>query len=277
MHYAQNDRVNFLLYADDVKIYAPSTHSNELQNVLDSIFLWTKDWELPLSLEKCIVMNCGRNNPCNSYLLNNVRLLQAHDASDLGILMSENGCFNNHIGMIIKRAYNVINYVFRIFKSRNKSLLIKAYVTYVRPLLEYCTTVWSPQLVTLTNSIEKVQKYFTKRVLNYSSVKYEERLSLLKLESLKYRRSVSDLRMVFKIINLNTDLDPIHFFEFDNGVTRKKHPYKIKAASFKTNIRKHSFTNRIIPIWNDLSSSTVLSPNLHLFTKRLKSEYKHFV
>ena len=34
------------------------------------------------------------------------------------------------------------------FVSRDNIMLSKAYTTYVRPLLEYCTQIWSPTYVT---------------------------------------------------------------------------------------------------------------------------------
>jgi len=34
----------------------------------------------------------------------------------------------------------------------------KAYLTYVRPILEYCPTVWHPNQIGLTNTLEMVQR-----------------------------------------------------------------------------------------------------------------------
>ena len=50
--------------------------------------------------------------------------------------------------------------IFEGFVSRDKIMLFKAYTTYVRPLLECCTQIWSPTYVTGIVRIEKVQKYF---------------------------------------------------------------------------------------------------------------------
>jgi len=43
-------------------------------------------------------------------------------------------------------------------------VLTKAFVTYVRPILEYCTSVWSPHTVSNINKIESCQRWFTKRI-----------------------------------------------------------------------------------------------------------------
>ena len=43
-------------------------------------------------------------------------------------------------------------------------LILRAYKTYVRPILEYITPAWSPHEIGLINSIEAVQRSFTKRI-----------------------------------------------------------------------------------------------------------------
>ena len=48
--------------------------------------------------------------------------------------------------------------------SRNCKLLLKAYTSYARPILEYCSSVWSPHQKYLINKIESIQKIFTKRL-----------------------------------------------------------------------------------------------------------------
>jgi len=43
-------------------------------------------------------------------------------------------------------------------------VLVKAYVTYVKPILEYSSVVWSPYKIGDISCIEKVQRSFTKRL-----------------------------------------------------------------------------------------------------------------
>ena len=68
-----------------------------------------------------------------------------------------------------------------IIKFKN---LTRAFVTYVRPILEYSSAVWSPSLITLINKIESVQRNFTKRLPGLQNLNYGER----KLKSLEHRR-----------------------------------------------------------------------------------------
>ena len=58
----------------------------------------------------------------------------------------------------MSRAYLIL----KAFHSRDRSLMIKVYCTYVRPLLEYCSPVWPPHTHCLADKIEEVQHLFTK-------------------------------------------------------------------------------------------------------------------
>ena len=59
--------------------------------------------------------------------------------------------------------------IYKGFVYRDKIMLSKAYTTYVRSLLEYCTQNGSPTYVTDIVKIENVQKYYTKRISSMSN------------------------------------------------------------------------------------------------------------
>ena len=52
----------------------------------------------------------------------------------------------------------------------DKSLLLRVFLVYVRPILEYCSVVWSPCTRKDIDCIEKVQQQFTKRLPGLKSV-----------------------------------------------------------------------------------------------------------
>jgi len=56
---------------------------------------------------------------------------------DLGILVSNNLCPSAHINDIVAKAHKRAYMIQRAFVSRNIDLLVRAYLVYVRPLLEY--------------------------------------------------------------------------------------------------------------------------------------------
>jgi len=73
------------------------------------------------------------------------------------------------------------------------SVLRKAFITYIRPLLEYASSIWSPTQAGLIDKVESVQRQFTKRIPALHELSYRDRLSALNLDSLEHRRLRLDL------------------------------------------------------------------------------------
>ena len=68
--------------------------------------------------------------------------------------------------------------------------------------------------------IESVQRRATKIVPTLSLLHYEERLKLLDLPTLKYRRRRGDMIIVSKMLNDLIDIDRERFFRMSNLYTR---------------------------------------------------------
>jgi hypothetical protein len=101
----------------------------------------------------------------------------------------------------MSRAYLIL----KAFHSRDRSLMVKAYCTY-RSLLEYCSPEWPPHTHCLIDKIEKVQRFFTKRVDGLWAVPYTARLVVLNLPTLEYRRVFCDLVLCYKILHCKIKL-----------------------------------------------------------------------
>ena len=174
---------------------------------------------------------------------------------DLGITYDSKLCFHDYINEIVGRAYQRVNLLFRSFVSRNVSLLTRAFLTYVRPILEYCTSIWSPHQSYLIDKIERVQRYFTIRVFIRTKLPYMERLQILNLELLEARRIKFDLKLCFKINNGLCDFDVDAFFKLapQTSVTRG-HSKKLIKSICNNNWQLNFFSSRIVNIWNFLST-----------------------
>jgi len=80
---------------------------------------------------------------------------------DLGVIMDNQLKFDVHVNNIVLRAHKIANLIHKCFVSKDQPTLMKAYLVYVRPVLEYASCVWSPQSVGLIKKIESVQCHFT--------------------------------------------------------------------------------------------------------------------
>jgi len=117
----------------------------------------------------------------------------AHCVRDLGVLVDPQLKFMAHINSVVSRAHTRSNLILKCFVSRDRTTLVKAFTTYVRPLVEYSSPVWSPSTLTAIDKIETVQRRFTKRIPGLQSHSYHILLTLLGIESLEARRLKADL------------------------------------------------------------------------------------
>ena len=98
-----------------------------------------------------------------------------------------------------------------ILNKQNLNLVL-AFKIYVRPLLEYASPAWNPTQIGLIETIEKVQRTFTKRLPGLSNLSYEDRLKTLQMQTLEHRRLQYDLHTCFNIVHNNICLQPQNFF-----------------------------------------------------------------
>ena len=154
------------LFADDLKLYSSYEldSGNLLQNALDKLVKWSSDWQLSLNPLKSNVLYLGKNNGNSVYTINNVEITSSDLVRDLGVGVDCGLKFNSHVQNIVTLSYQRLAILFRGFCSRDTSLLVRAYKVYVRPILEYCSPVWSPYLLQEVDETERVQRYFTRRL-----------------------------------------------------------------------------------------------------------------
>ena len=102
------------------------------------------------------------------------------------------------------------------------------------------------------------------------------------MPTLKYRRLRGDMIETFKIINGIYDRDVIEIFlEMDQNTRTRGNDKKLKKKYSKLNIRKFSFTNRIVDIWNNLPNEVIKVKTVKSFEMNLDKywetqEFKFF-
>jgi len=131
-------------------------------------------------------------------------------------------------------------------------MLVKAYVTYIQPLLEYAVHVWSPYQLEDIARIESVQRRLTKRLSGLSNDDNSSRLATLGLESLELRRLHQDLMYTYRIIFGLVDLDCSRFFTVSPNETIRGHTCKLFVCHSRVDVRKYFLCNRVVKIWNSL-------------------------
>jgi hypothetical protein len=105
-----------------------------------------------------------KNNYSNYliYNINNFNSEKVGIVKDLDITVDSKLKYDTHMSSIVHKAMARAKLVLKYFQSRNVMLLLKAYCTYVRLLLEYCTAVWTPHSKYEIDKIERVQRFSPK-------------------------------------------------------------------------------------------------------------------
>ena len=146
----------------------------------------------------------GPNLPAYFYNLCSTSIQSISEVKDLGVIIDNKLSFSNHCSQICAKAQQRFGLIFKTFMNREPVSLSKAYVIHVRPLLVYCTSVWNPHLHKYINLIESVQHNFTYRLFACCQLpiymQFTDRLDYLIIESLRYRRCISDQLMLNKIV-----------------------------------------------------------------------------
>ena len=119
---------------------------------------------------------------------------------DLGVTMSNDGSFKQHITNMCQSARNMCAWILRTFQSRCSELMLTMWKSLVLPILDYCSQLWSPEKTGLIQEIENIQKSFTRKISSQKRENYWERLHTYRLYSLQRRRERYRILYVWKIL-----------------------------------------------------------------------------
>mgnify|MGYP003535988584 FL=1 len=269
-----NSVVSHKLFADDIKLYSREGNSQGLQESINQLVAWAEKWQLQLAEEKCFVCRVGSPSiknlstlhsmnsyrpklttsisdldvPCSvltdrrlespNYTIGTHELKTTENTRDLGVIIDINLKFKHHVTNIVRVASLRSRLVTKSFLSRDTALLKKAFCTYIRPLLEYCSQVWRPHHRCLVDDIERVQKRFTRAIPALRNLPYMARLKALSLQTLEHRRIICDLCLCYKLLHGLTDSDLRHGFQFSEYSSTRGHKFKLKSAINRIDVTK---------------------------------------
>ena len=170
------------LFADDLKVYSHvdlSATPHEFQAALNRLCNWAETWQLKFSVSKWnsfIITNSLTNVSQLLLSLADAPLSQVSVIRDLGVLVNDKLVFTPHITTIVAKARQRLFLLFKCFTTKNHKLLLLAYKTYILPILEYCSSIWSPHKLSDIDLLENVQRSFTKRLSGLWDLPYDARL-----------------------------------------------------------------------------------------------------
>ena len=149
----------------------------------------------------------------------------------------------------------------------------QAYNTYVRPILEYASTVWDPHTKELTSQLEMVQR----RAARCVTADYRRRhsvtlmLNQLQWQTLLQRRTHSKVTMLYRIHHQLVAIPATPPYIIYSSTSNRGHHPQLQQHHCRINSYQHSFFPSVVNLWNQLPSDTVGAASLNLFQNRLAS------
>lgn len=208
-----------LLYADDLKIFKIVRDQNDchlLQEDINSVSQWLHSIGLNFHPAKCSIMSYTTNSvPIQyTYSINNTPLHYVAKYKDLGIIFQNNLLFDLHRNEIEQKAFRRLGMVIRNSKSISDLDVIKMlYLTLVRPILEYGSTIWLPLTQCGKKALERIQARFVRYLFHKENkfyplyphyIEYELLAENLPIETLEQRRENEQIKLLKRICSGKT-------------------------------------------------------------------------
>ena len=243
-----------------------------LQMDLDILSQWASDWRMAFNLDKCehLVITNIRSPLCSEYKINNYYIHKVSHAKYLGVTIDHNLSWSNHIGIISHKANSVYAFLKRNLRQCSLSIKSLAYLTYVRPILEYASIIWTPYTKLHIATMEKIQRRAARFVCNdYSRhASVTAMLDMLNWSSLEHRRKEAKCIMFYKIINNLVCVNFHHYLQPITSSTRRHH-LRYTHLQARVDVFRHSYLPSTIHLWNMLPAQTVSSSSIDIFKDNL--------
>ena len=274
-----------LLYADDAKIYRVIRSDEDreiLQKDLHAMSLWADKWLLSFHPDKLKKLTISRNEfqKERRYCVGADLVKEVNSEVDLGVCVDRDLNFNENRKLKIGKATRMVGAIRRAFRYLDGKTFVKLYKSMVRCHLEFAVSVWSPYLEKDIKEMETVQMRATKMLPETKNLNYEERLRLLNLPTLVYRRHRGDLIELYKMLNSFYDEDVLPKLELRKDLVvgereNRGHSKQLFIRRSAKEVRSNFFTRRVAPVWNSLTEEIVSAPSVNAFKNRLDEFWKN--
>jgi len=161
--------------------------------------------------------------------------------------------------------------------SRSRESILPLCSALVRPHLEYCVQLWSPQHKNDVELLERFQRRATKVIRRLEHLSCEDRLRELGLFSLEERRLWADLIVAFQCLKGASEKAGEGLFTRACSDRTRRNGFKLKEGRFTSDIRKKFFTVRVVRHWHRLPREAVDAHSLAAFQARLDGALSNLV
>jgi hypothetical protein len=268
------------LFADDSVIYKEiedEADTRKLQDDIETVEEWVRTNGMALNVEKCKVVCFGKGRKTGfEYKIDGKYIEEVNNYKYLGITFHKDLSWKKQIECTTKKGINTLNFVMRQLKGMKKEVKSKAYLTLVRPLMEYGCSVWDPYKKNEIKEVEKVQRLAARRVTGkmkrFQVVENDkgevervierpsEMVKELGWKTLESRRRWISLCNYFRALRGSGGWRALgeqivmaeNKYEYRGG-----HRRKVELKCMKKDVGHYSFLNRTGKAWNRLEKSVM--------------------
>jgi hypothetical protein len=182
------------LFADDCVIYRKIINKKDIENLqkdLDRLGEWAVENAMKInpSKSKAVCFTRARVKDPLDYSLANTLILEASSCEYLGIILCSNLSWADHVNYIVKKAWKALHFTIQIVKKGDSNTKSLAYLSPVRPVLEYRAVCWDLYREGQRTALDRVQK---------KAAKFAHQMNSSNWETLASRRKLSRICALFK-------------------------------------------------------------------------------
>lgn len=266
------------MFADDTTLYIVVDDAYRAAEILNTeiqkIHLWSQQWLVKFNPTKTEAMTISKKiiKPHHPPIyMDNVMINEVENHKHLGVILSENYSWNEHINEIIKKVSPRLAMLRKLkFKLKRKTLET-VYFSFIRPLMEYADIIWDNAPEYLKTNLENLQIEAARIVTG--GIKVTSRQLLYNetgWETLQARRDKHKLIKFQQMVHGDTpeylsNIVPCQVSDLHDHRTRQTE--NIQTIRCRTSYYQNSFLPDSIKMWNTLPAEIRLNATKQQFKK----------
>ena len=161
-----------------------------------------------------------------------------------------------------QKANRILGCIKSSVTSRSREVILPLYSALVRPHLEYCMQLWGPQYKRDIELLERVQRRATKTVRGLEHLSYEDRLREFGVVQPGKEKAPGRSNCSLPVPEGAHRKAGEGLFIRECSDRTRGNGFKLKESRFRLDVRKKSFTVRVVRHWHRLPREAVDAPSL---------------